>query len=124
MKIRQKLNPFSLIDLARGGFVRRSLQERAARKEVEKRFGKLLGSFGDLLQDPRYQEVLKESEAVLGEQLTELVRHAKKCGQCAARSERVDLILQVIRRPAEMVYMDYHKVRIEPQPEVIRDAGV
>ena len=85
-------------------------------REAEARYRQLLGEHKLILQDPRYQRMAQDSEAVLGEQLTRLVEKASGCAHCAPIAERIKLLQEIVGEPVQMIWIEAHR----PKDEVER----
>lgn len=110
-------NPFDPVALQKGGFFSQIFAFKKMQKQAEERFKRTLEMYHDMLLDPRYSEILKETEVVLGEQIRLIVEKARRGENCHAEAERVTLLMEIIRRPAEALYIENYREKFIPPPQ-------
>lgn len=111
------LNPYSIGFLQQVPVLGTILRESARRRNAQQRMEKILQSYREIVEDPRYKIVQEDVQRALGEQLALLVEEAVKCPHCVAFAMPVRMMSEVVSDPIEQVWYENQRARMESESE-------
>ena len=77
--------------------------QRQAKADME--FRALLGSYGELVRDPRYAEVRDQMARVLEDRLSKLVEAAGKGQPCVGLAASIQFLKEIVAYPLSAAYV-------------------
>lgn len=90
---------------------------RIRARDAKQKLDEILSQYKDLMEDKRYSLVRDQARRLLGSQLSELVEVASKCSNCCAVAGPVKFLRDVVDAPAEVVWYEAQRSRLEPPKE-------
>ena len=80
------------------------LTDYRIKAQAQRRLKRLLDSYGEMVQDPRYAAIRQELKLILGDYLRDLVQQATTCSHCASKAAPIHVLQQAVAEPLEEVW--------------------